>query len=196
MRPFLLVAALGLIFAAGAPRELTAQAPRLELEGTEGHFLDPFAASADASAVAFVFTSIECPISNRYAPELRRLHDRFTAQGTAFWLVYPNPADTTAEIRVHLKDYGYPMKALRDPKHALVKLAGASITPEAAVYDRQRRLAYRGRIDDRYVSIGVERPAATRHDLQDALIATLAGKPPGESRLQAVGCYIADFVVP
>jgi hypothetical protein len=83
---------------------------------------------------------------------------------------------------------------LRDPRHALVKLATVTVTPEAAVYDRQRVLVYRGRIDDRYVSLGVERPAATQHDLQDALSATLGGQRVRQPTAPAVGCFISDFV--
>ena len=54
-------------------------------------------------------------------------------------------------------------------------------------------VAYRGRIDNRYVELGVERPAATQRDLADALAAVVAGKPVAAATTQAVGCYIADF---
>jgi hypothetical protein len=96
-------------------------------------------------------------------------------------------------IRQHILDYRYGIPVLRDPNHRLVALAKASITPEAAVFDRQRRLVYRGRIDDRYVHLGLERPAPTRHDLQEALAAVVAGKPIAQATTPAVGCYIADF---
>jgi hypothetical protein len=62
------------------------------------------------------------------------------------------------------------------------------------VYDAKRALAYRGRIDDKYVAIGLERPNPTRRDLEAALTASLAGQSIAEPRTQAVGCYIADFV--
>ena len=81
----------------------------------------------------------------------------------------------------------------RDRDHALVKTAGATITPEAAVFDARQRLVYRGRIDDRFVELGRERPAATQHDLRNALTAALAGKPVSPSHTQAVGCFIADM---
>jgi hypothetical protein len=55
------------------------------------------------------------------------------------------------------------------------------------------RVVYRGRIDDRYVDLGLERPAATTHDLADALAAVVAGKPVPHPNTQAVGCFIADF---
>ena len=156
--------------------------------------IDPLKAPAGTKAMAFVFVSVECPISNRYAPEVRRLYEKFTAQGITFSLVYPNPIEPVAAIRRHLKDYSYPMRALRDPRHELVKMAGATITPEAVVVDPQGRVLYRGRIDDRYVSLGLERPVATRRDLDEALIDITAGKAPRQATTQAVGCYIADFV--
>ena len=43
---------------------------------------------------------------------------------------------------------------LRDPEHALVKLGHVQITPEVAVFDRDRRLVYDGRIDDWYIDSG------------------------------------------
>lgn len=156
--------------------------------------VDPFAAPASAQVIVFLFVSVECPISNRYAPQVSRLHDKFAPKGVAFSLVYPNPVEPVAAIRRHLKEYSYPMRALRDPRHALVKIARATITPEAAVFDRSGRLLYHGRIDDRYLSLGLERPAATRHDLDEVLTDVVAGRPPRQTSAQAVGCFIADFV--
>lgn len=169
-------------------------APAVRLPDLDNRLVDPFLAAEDAQAIVFLFASVECPISNRYAPVVQRLHKTFTAQGVAFWLVYPNPADSPTAIRAHLTAFGYPVHALRDPRHELAKLTKAVVTPEAAVYDRQRNLVYRGRIDDRHVSVGVERPVATRHDLSEALTATLSGHAVREEATQAVGCYIADFL--
>ena len=93
-----------------------------------------------------------------------------------------------------MKAFNYPVHALRDPRHELVKIARAAVTPEAAVFDRTRSLAYRGRLDDRYVSLGVARPVPTRHDLAEAIAAILAGRPVREPVTPAVGCFISDFV--
>ena len=140
-----------------------------------------------------IFVSTECPVSNRYAPEIKRLHDDFAARGVRFQLVYPNPLDSEGAIAKHIEDYGYPRIAQRDPQHTLVKMAGATVTPEAAVFDTRQRLVYRGRIDDRFVELGRERPAARQRNLRDALTAALAGRPVSPSRTQAVGCFIADM---
>lgn len=168
--------------------------PSVRVADLDNHLVNPFQASADTKATVLVFTSVECPISNRYAPVITKLQETFSSQGVQFWMVYPNPFDTADAIRKHLKDFALPVRALRDPDHVLAKIANATVTPEAAVYDQQGRELYHGRIDDRYVTLGLERPAPTKHDLQGALAATLAGKPVAEASTQAVGCYIADFV--
>jgi hypothetical protein len=155
--------------------------------------VDALEAPAGTKAIVFLFTSTDCPISNRYAPDVRRLIDTFTAQGVVFRLVYPAAADTPAAIREHMTAFSYQgAGALRDLQLALAKFAGATITPEAAVY-ANGRIVYRGRIDDRFVELGVERPKASVHDLADAIAAVVAGKPVRRATTQAVGCYIADL---
>ena len=160
----------------------------------EGTLVDPLRPAAGTKATVVLFVSTDCPISNRYAPDIRRLHDTFAKDGVVFWLVYPNPADSVADIREHLASFKYQDGALRDTKHDLVKHVGATITPEAAVYDGKGALTYRGRVDDRYSSVGIEKAMATRHDLQDAIAATLAGRPVAQRFTQAVGCYVADYL--
>jgi len=88
--------------------------------------------------------------------------------------------------------YAGALEPLRDPALALVKFTGVTVTPEAAIV-AGGKVVYRGRIDDRYVDLGRERPAATRRDLFDALSAIVAGKPAPQTTTQAVGCFIADF---
>ena len=166
----------------------------VRLQTLDGASIDALAAPAGAKAIVFLFTSTDCPISNRYAPEVRRIVSTFTDRGVVFRLVYPDPAEQAAAIRAHMAAFGYEgsLQALRDPKLALVKYVHATVTPEAAVVV-DGRVAYRGRIDDRYVDLGLERPAPTTHDLADALTAVLGGRPVAHPATQAVGCFIADF---
>jgi hypothetical protein len=181
---FRTLAAVVLALAAASPVRVP------DLDGT---LIAPLQPPAGTRATVLLFVSTDCPVSNRYAPDVRHLHDTYSKDGVVFWLVYPNPADSPSDIRDHVKAFSYPGTPLRDSKHDLVRAAGATITPEAAVYDAKGTLTYRGRIDDRYSAVGVERAQATRHDLQDAVAATLAGKPVRQKTTQAVGCYIADF---
>ena len=177
-----------------APGAAAAATPRVVLKDPDGRLVDPFLAAENSAAIVFLFASVDCPVSNRYAPEVRRIHAAFSPKNVAFWLVYPNPSDTPDAVRAHLASYGYPVHALLDPKHDLVKVAKVTITPEAAVFNRSRALAYHGRIDDKFVSLGVERPSATRRDLFDALTAVMNGGAPAQASAPAVGCFIADFV--
>jgi hypothetical protein len=164
------------------------------VQSLSGAPVDALQAPTGTKAIVFLFTSTDCPISNRYAPEVKRVVGEFAGKGVVFRLVYPNPADQAATIHEHMTAFSYAgaMEALRDPAHALVKFAKATITPEAAVVVAGR-VVYRGRIDDRYVDLGLERPSPTQHDLADALAAVLAGKPVPHPTTQAVGCFIADF---
>jgi thiol-disulfide isomerase/thioredoxin len=180
-------------FIAAALLALAAAAP-LRVLDLDNRLVDPFEATAGAKAVVFLFTATDCPISNRYAPEVRRLVKTFEPKGVRFRLVYANPADQPDAVREHVKSFEYPssVEALRDPTHAFVKFSGATITPEAVVVV-DGRVVYHGRIDDRFVDFGVDRPEPTVRDLADALTAVIAGKPVPHPVTQAVGCYIADY---
>jgi len=146
--------------------------------------------SGDAPATVLVFTAVECPISDRYAPEVRRLAARFAASGVRTWIVYANASETAAAARAHARAFGYGLPVAIDPAATLADRAGAQVTPEAAVFDRAGRLVYRGRIDDRYVDFGVDRPAPTTHELADAVAAALDGRKMSPDVVPAVGCAI------
>jgi thiol-disulfide isomerase/thioredoxin len=164
------------------------------VQSLSGAPLDALQAPAGTKAIVFLFTSTDCPISNRYAPEVRRIAEAFAAKGVVFRLVYPNPAEDAKAIREHMTAYSYAgaFEPVRDPKLALVKFTGVSVTPEAVIV-AGGKVVYRGRVDDRYVDLGRERPAPTRRDLFEALTAVVAGKPVAHPTTQAVGCFISDF---
>ena len=164
------------------------------VQALSGAPVDALQAPDGTKAVVFIFTSTDCPISNRYAPEVRRIADAFGSKGVVFRLVYPSPSESAPAIREHLAAYSLAGigEAVRDPKLALVRFAGVDVTPEVAVVVGGR-VVYRGRIDDRYVELGRERPAATQRDLFDALSAILAGKPVAHATTKAVGCFISDL---
>lgn len=165
-----------------------AQATAFDLAGNP---LDPLKAST-GKVVVLVFVRTDCPVSNRYAPTIQKLSAE-EREKTAFWLVYPDKAESAEVIRKHDDEYGYKIPALRDPQKVLVKESHAQITPEAAVFDANRHLVYHGRIDNLYQDIGRARTVATTHELKDAIEAALAGKTLTASTAHAVGCYISDL---
>ena len=164
---------------------------QVKLFDLEGRAFDPLAARK-AKAAVFIFVRHDCPISNRYAPEVQRLIQEFRPKGIEFFLVYSDPSSTIEQIRRHLKDYDYQTTALRDPEHSFVNLTGVTVTPEAVVFS-PGKMVYRGRIDDRYIALGTVRSSPTIHDLADTLGTLLGGTEPVFRTTPAIGCYISDL---
>jgi hypothetical protein len=159
----------------------------------DGRAVDPLAVPVSGAHV-LVFTTTDCPISNRYAPEVARLAAAYAARGVRFWVVYPVPGDTPDKIRAHVSQFGLDLPIVRDTAFALVRRTGVSVTPEVAVFDARGDMVYRGRVDDRYVDFGVDRPAPTTRDLDQALANLLAGKPVEPKTSRAVGCILSDLL--
>jgi hypothetical protein len=188
----LLIAAMMPAAASFGHASAAAQSRLMDLNGSE---VDPLKAIG-AKVIVFLFTRTDCPISNRYAPEVKRLARRFASKEVKLWLVYVDPEETVEAIRNHIKEYEYRLDALRDARHALVKMTKARVTPEAAVFvagEKGARLVYRGRIDDRFVDFGKMRRAPTTRDLESALEAVIEGKPVALKTTTAVGCFIPDL---
>jgi hypothetical protein len=160
-------------------------------EDLDGKPVDPIAMSRGALTV-LVFIRTDCPISNRYAPEIQRLSQEFRKQAK-FWLIYPEKAESASRIREHGEEFHYMMPALRDVHHSLVTRAQATITPEVAVFERSGKLIYHGRIDNWYEELGRSRAKPTTHELEDAIRKTVAGETISAAHANAVGCYISDL---
>ena len=154
---------------------------------------DPFQEHKNAKALVFIFVSNECPIANRYAPEIERLHKQYVSNQIAFILVHSDPSETQAAIDKHTRDFGYTCAVLRDTDQQLARKAGVKVTPEAAVFLPNGKRLYRGRIDNRYAAFGKARPKPTERDLQAALDAIVSGKPVRKTETRAIGCYIPNL---
>ena len=159
----------------------------------------------DTKYVAAIFVATDCPISNRYLPILVRLSRQFAPRpatggdGVRLWLVYPNPGDTLAAVHAHQSQYpaAASLPQLIAPNSRFLAHAKVHVTPEAAIFHADppgsimsQPVLWHGRIDDRYLTFGTQRPAATHHDLADALHAALAGRQPTAPAAPPVGCAI------
>jgi hypothetical protein len=148
-------------------------------------------------AKVLFFVATDCVYSDRYFPEMLRLQQEFSSRGVTFTWVYPNRYERLPAVQAHQRDFAAPIAEARlDSDGALTRQAAVHVTPEAAVLVPGPHggwiTAYHGRIDDRYLRIGLERPQATHHDLELAIEAVLAGRaapPPGGA---PVGCAIVS----
>ena len=149
----------------------------------------------DRKASVLFFILPDCPISNAYAPEMKRIAAEYAKKEIASFMVYVEPDLTEADAKKHASDYGYDCPVIRDISLQLVKLTEVTIAPEVAVMGPDGQLLYRGRIDNLYAGLGKRRQKATEFDLREALDAILAGKPIPQARTKAIGCYIPKPVV-
>lgn len=163
-----------------------------------GHPIEQIAPSGTKAVVLF-FAASDCPIANRYIPEIERLDDEFASDGVRFWWVYPNPADTAAIVRRHDEEFHVHADAVLDTRQRLTRMSHATMTPEVAVFVSSGaglREVYQGRVDDRYLALGQERPAASQHDLEMAIRAVLSHRPVPGPGGPAVGCSIVPRPTP
>jgi peroxiredoxin len=143
-----------------------------------------------ARAVALFFIGAECPISNRYAPEINRLVAAYSAQGVAFYGVHSDPDIAPPVALRHAQDYGFDFPVLLDPTQTLASRTGVILTPTAVILSPAGELLYRGRIDNRYLDFGKYRASGVKPDLRLALDAVVAGLPVAEKYTKPIGCAL------
>jgi hypothetical protein len=186
---FRIVAVVAVIFAA---HQALAQGDAYEISDPTSTAI--LLSNPGVRVVVLYFAATDCPISNREVPEVVRLTRQFPAPSVRFWWVYPNAEDNGQTVVKHLHDFSIPAIGVVDHRQVFVALAHATITPEVAVFlveGKKLHEVYHGRIDNRYITLGQERPQANHHDLELAIGAALAGKPVPQPDGPPVGCAIA-----
>ena len=180
MRPIALLALGVILHPSAAVRDIDG-VRREPLKVEKGHL------------AALIFVTNDCPISNYYSHEIRRICEQYSPRGLECTLVYIDPTMKDAAAAKHATDYGhgnYPKVV--DRERALVAATGATITPEVVLIRPDESIAYRGRIDNYYADLTRPRAQVTEHDWRDAIDAVLAGRPVAKPEVPAVGCYIPD----
>lgn len=139
------------------------------------------------TVVAFLGT--ECPLAKLYGPRLQKLATHYESRGVAFVGINSNTQDSTTEIVAFSNRHQISFPMLKDPGNQVADLFHAQRTPEVFVLDANRKIRYRGRIDDQYL-VGLVREKPTRRDLELALDELLAGKHVTQPVTEAIGCHI------
>jgi peroxiredoxin len=148
-------------------------------------------ASFDNSAVlAVVFICNGCPTVRVYDERLIALQEKYGSRGVQVVAInsnnpYLSPADTYPEMVKKAKNAGYNFPYLQDEDGRVARAYGAVSTPHAFVFDRDRRLRYRGRIDD-----SRDPSSVTSLDLDRALADVLENRPVKVPETQPFGCAI------
>lgn len=147
---------------------------------------------ADAPALLVIFMCNHCPYVKHVADHLAALVKEYQARGVAVVGINSNdvvnyPEDAPEKMREEAATRGYTFPYLYDQTQEVAKAYRAACTPDFYVFDKDRRLAYRGQMDDSRP--GSEMPV-TGADLRAALDAVLEGRPVPEEQKPSLGCNI------
>jgi peroxiredoxin len=134
-----------------------------------------------------------CPVSRRYGPTTARLANEFSERGTRFLYVNVSPLDTPEAMREDKARYGLRGMYTDDSEWKIAALFGMITTAEVFLLDADRRLRYRGAIDDQY-GIRFTKPHPRNTYLRDALEQLLDGDVVKRSSTLPEGCYLASEV--
>jgi hypothetical protein len=164
-------------------------ADAMNVRDVDGRSWTPLAPAPGQNHLLF-FVATDCPISNRYVPQITRLCRDYQPRGVRCFTIYPEAVDAGA-VKRHRQEYGIDaaIPAILDRDHRLVAAVGPRVTPEAAIYSAAGR-RYRGRIDNWYIDVGRSRREPTQPDLRLALDASLAGRSIERTETEAIGCVI------
>ena len=177
-------------FAALAVAALAVAAvPQMRFRDTVGG-MHTTAEWSGAKAILLFFVMTDCPVANSYVPEMNRIRAAYAPRGVRVYAVQTDTTVPDTAVAAYAREYQYSFPMLLDPRQQLVTLAGATMVPQAAVLAPDGRVLYLGRIDDRVVDFGKQRPQATEADLREALDAVLAGKTVPHPFTKSVGCAI------
>lgn len=166
-------------------------APDFDLPGCDGktYRRDDFSA---APALLVIFICNHCPYVVHVREKLVEIINEYRAKGVAVVAVNSNdaeayPDDKPEYMVTFARDFGYTFPYLIDSDQQVAKTYHAACTPDFFLFDAQRRLAYRGQMDD-------SRPGNTipvsGRDLRAALDAVLEERLVTTVQKPSMGCNI------
>ena len=171
--------------------ELGTPLPRFVLPDLEGKSVssDQF---ESAAALLVVFLCPHCPVVRHIRKEFSRFAAEYQSKGLAIVAINSNdpiayPDDDTDGMMREIFDAGYTFPYLVDESQDVARAYRAACTPDFFLFDRDRRLVYRGQFDDSRPRNNVP---ITGSDLRAAVDAVLEGRSPSTIQKPSVGCNI------
>jgi len=178
---------------------LGSSAPEFKLPGVDGKIWS-LADFKEAKILTIIFTCNHCPTAQYYEERIKQLASDYKPKGVAFVAISPNDpvngvrpdelgytdlSDSLEEMKVRaaFKHFNFPYLYGGGEYEAASRGYGPVATPQAFIFDEQRKLRYAGRIDDS------EREKFVRtRDVRNALDALLEGKEPPVKQTKIFGC--------
>ncbi len=145
-----------------------------------------------SKALVVIFMCNHCPFVKHVASELVRLHNDYSSKGVAIVGISSNdiavhPDDSPEMMKQEAKAQGYMFPYLYDATQEVAQRYRAACTPDFFVFDVDRKLAYRGQLDDSRPNSG---KPVTGADLRKAIDCLLSGAEAPQVQRPSLGCNI------
>ncbi|KAA8962730.1 MAG: thioredoxin family protein [Mycobacterium sp.] len=165
--------------------------PHFRLPDANGTLHEP-ADVADAAGLLVAFVCNHCPYVIHIGPTLGRRARQWMDQGLAVMAINANdvaayPQDAPDRMPAFAEQNGWTFPYLFDESQDVAHLFRAACTPDLFLFDKDRKLAYRGQFDASRP--GNDQPV-TGDDLDRAVQAVLAGRPVPGDQIPSIGCNI------
>ena len=146
---------------------------------------------AGKAGTLVIFTCNHCPFAKGWEQRIVEISNSYAKKGIGVILINANDPtkyseDGWAEMQARAKARGLQVPYVVDETSAVARAFGASVTPEAFLFDKSGKLAYHGTVDDNHQDAS----KVQKRFLTDALDAVVAGKPPALPETKSLGCGI------
>ena len=148
---------------------------------------------SDSDAIVIMFFGVDCPLAKLYGQRVCQLAK--SNPEVAFVGVDSNHRDDVDSIRAWQHEFASKLPVFSDRSQAIADALGATRNPQVVVLDRERRIRYRGRIDDQYTTLRRSN-GILREDLAIAIDELLHGKDISDPEPVASGCFIDRNPIP
>lgn len=171
--------------------ELGTIAPHFDLPDTDGRMVS-IDDVAGANGLLVMFICNHCPFVKHVRAELAAIGRDYQHQGIGIAAISSNdvakyPDDSPEHMAAEKRSAGYTFPYLYDESQEVARAYDAACTPDIYLFDAERRLVYRGQLDDSRPGNGVP---VTGNDLRAALDAVIAGEPVAPDQKPSLGCNI------
>ncbi len=172
--------------------DLGTQAPAFELPDVVTGNLISLATVADKSALLVMFICRHCPFVKHVQTELAKIGVDYADTALGIVAISANdaanyPADAPDSLKEMASEMGFTFPLCYDETQEVAKAYTAACTPDFFVFDGDRRLVYRGQLDDSRPGNG---QPVTGADLRAAIDAVLSGGAIAPEQTPSIGCNI------
>jgi thiol-disulfide isomerase/thioredoxin len=171
--------------------ELGTPAPEFELPDVVSGETVSLETFSGKSGLLVMFISRHCPFVQHVKQELARLGKDYAGKVGIVAIssndVVNYPDDSPARLKQMANETGFVFPICYDETQKVAQSFSAACTPDFFLFDHDRKLAYRGQLDDSRPGNG---KPVTGQDLRSALDAVAAGRPVTVDQKPSIGCNI------